>query len=199
MVRNDVTLYKSISSIAEYVVALQKSFLTSKFSYSLFFNPTHTANRSGTTKSKPPQTISTMVVQSLKWARLRSYLLHFLEVHNVIVPYGAISEMSKSQIIFITLFFGGTQCYCALCQQPQTLQSCWAKTIFSSQTGIFWLFFIQFYCAALYIEHAGDALSRLENLIARWIWQKRTPFKYSLVSGCDPGELASWAQNWPKF
>jgi hypothetical protein len=32
-------------------------------------------------------------------------------------------------------------------------QSCWAKTIFPSQSGIIWLFFIQFYCAWSYTEH----------------------------------------------
>jgi hypothetical protein len=30
----------------------------------------------------------------------------------------------------------------------------------------FGLFFIQFYCAGLYIEDAGDALSGLDNLLA---------------------------------
>ncbi len=49
---------KSISSHACYVT-LQKTFLTSKFSYLLFSNPTHqtktgTANRCDTTNSNPP-------------------------------------------------------------------------------------------------------------------------------------------------
>ncbi len=46
--------------------------------------------------------------------------------------------------IYYTLF-----CRCiAICQPPQTVQLCWAKTIFLSQIiSIFWILFIQFYSA----------------------------------------------------
>jgi hypothetical protein len=60
-----------------------KIFFTSKFSYSLFFNPTHetgTAYRWGTTISKPPEPISMM---------------------------GESETLSNSQIIFIALFSAG--------------------------------------------------------------------------------------------
>ncbi len=51
-------LYESISSCAQYVT-LGKTTFTSKFSYVLFYNPTHktetgTTKRWGTTNSKPP-------------------------------------------------------------------------------------------------------------------------------------------------
>jgi hypothetical protein len=62
-----------------------KIFFTSKSIYSLFFNPTDetetgTANRWGTTNSKPPGPMSMM---------------------------GQSETLSNSQIIFITLFSGG--------------------------------------------------------------------------------------------
>jgi hypothetical protein len=45
--------------------------------------------------------------------------------------------------IYYTLFYRCT----AICQPPQPVQLCWAKTTFLSQISIFWIFFIQFYWA----------------------------------------------------
>ncbi len=100
-------------------------FFTSKFSYTLFCNPTHKpetgiANRWGTTNSKPT---------------------------------GLIIIMSTSEIMFITLFSAGAHHCCALYQPLQTVELCWAKTIFLSQAGMFVLFFVQFYCAGSHTEH----------------------------------------------
>jgi hypothetical protein len=38
----------------------------------------------------------------------------------------------------------GVQLCCAFYQPQQSVRECWAKTILLSQTGMFWLFFIQF-------------------------------------------------------
>ncbi len=38
---------------------------------------------------------------------------------------------------------------CAFYEPRQTMQNCWAKTNFLSQTGMFWLFFVQFSLARL--------------------------------------------------
>ncbi len=102
----------------------EKIFFTSKFSYVLFSNPTHktetqTTKRWGTTNdSKPPGSII-MTDQS--------------------------ETLSISQIIFITLFSAGTQSCCALYQPHHSVQLCGTKTIFLSQTGTCWIFFIQFF------------------------------------------------------
>ncbi len=60
---------------------------------------------------------------------------------------GQSETMSTSLIIFITPFF--LQVY----QPRQCMQLCRAKTIFLSQTGTIWIFFIQCYCARSYTEH----------------------------------------------
>jgi hypothetical protein len=90
-----------------------KIFFTSKFSYLIFCNPTHktetgTANRWGTTNSKLPVPII-MMAQS--------------------------ETLISSQVIFVTLVSAGAHSCCAVHQSPQTLQLCWAKTIFPSQTS----------------------------------------------------------------
>jgi hypothetical protein len=105
-----------------------KIFFTSKFSYLLFCNPTHqtetgTANRWGTTSSKPP---------------------------GPIIMMGESETVTRSQIIYITLF--SVVC-CAFYTPPHTVQLCWAKTVFLSQTSTFWVFFIEFYCVGWHIEH----------------------------------------------
>jgi hypothetical protein len=91
-----------------------KIFLTSKFSYLPFFNPTHqnktgTANRWETTNSKPPGPI-TMIGQS--------------------------QTGSGSQIIFITLFFWQGLDF-AVPFTSKVVQKCWAKTILLSQPSMF--------------------------------------------------------------
>ncbi len=58
----------------------------------------------------------------------------------------------------------GVRLCCAFYQPQQTVQKCWAKTILLSQTGMFWLFFIQFYLQGHMLSTAGDAL--------RHIWLK---------------------------
>jgi hypothetical protein len=104
---------KRISSDAQYVT-LQKIFFTSKFSYLLFCNTTHktengTAIRCRTTNGEPP---------------------------GRIIMIGQSETLSSSQVIVIALFCAGAQ-HCCISYQPlQTLQLCWAKTIFLSQTGI---------------------------------------------------------------
>jgi len=102
-VGSDAQLWASVCDPA-------KVFFLSEFSYLLFCNPTHktktgTANRWEATSSKPP---------------------------GPVIMMGQSESVSTSQIIFITLFFGGAHSCCALHQPQQTL----------SQTGIFELFFI---------------------------------------------------------
>jgi len=104
--------------------SLSAKFFTSKFCYLLFYNPTHKTetgtaiNKWGTINSKPP---------------------------GPIVMMGHSSEtLSTSLIIFITLFSAGAQHWFGFYQPPQIVQLWWPKTIFLSQTGICWLFFIQF-------------------------------------------------------
>jgi hypothetical protein len=80
------------SSGAQYVTSPQ-IFFTSKFSYLLFFNPTHktetgTANRRGTINSEQPGPIIYDRPITNTEQQVRSYLLHFfLQVHIVIVPF----------------------------------------------------------------------------------------------------------------
>jgi hypothetical protein len=65
------------------------------------------------------------------------------------------SPLSTSQIIFITLFLAGAKAWSVpFTSQRQIGQLCWAKTNFLSQTGIFWLFFIQFYYAGSQTKHS---------------------------------------------
>ncbi len=45
---------------------------------------------------------------------------------------------------YLVLFLVRSQPCCAFYQPTQSVQLCWAKTIFLSQTGMFWLSFIQF-------------------------------------------------------
>jgi hypothetical protein len=108
-----------------------KLFFTSKFNYLIFCNPTHKtetgiANRWGTTNSEPPAPI---------------------------IMIGQSKTLSGSHIIFITLFCAGAHPCCAFYQPQQILQCCWAKTGFLSETGRFWLLFIEFYCARSHTEH----------------------------------------------
>jgi hypothetical protein len=130
----------SVSFSAQYKSSIcdsAKIFFTSKFGYLLICSLTHktetgTANRWETIYSKPPGPIRTM---------------------------GQLETLISSQIIFITLFPRGAQCVCAIYDPQQTLQLCEPKTIFLSQTGIFWLVFIKFYCADHILNTAGDALT----------------------------------------
>ncbi len=91
-------------------------YLTSKFSYFHFSNPTHktktgTANRWETANSKSPGAI----IMISQWERkqgpaVRSYLLY--------------SSLASVRL------------YCAFHQPQQTVQKWWGKTILLSQTGI---------------------------------------------------------------
>jgi hypothetical protein len=61
----------------------------------------------------------------------------------------------QSDQIYYTLF-------CAFHQSPQAVYFCWTKTIFLSQTGVFWFFFIQFYCAGSHTKSsAGDSITTI--------------------------------------
>jgi hypothetical protein len=120
---------KSISPAVLSTWPLRKYFSHPSLVIYFFRNPinqteTRTANRWGTTNSKPPGPIIIMMSQ---WEKL-----------------------SSSQIIFITLFSAGAQpCYALLSHSKQIGQSCWAKTIFLSQTSIL----IQLYYAGSHSEH----------------------------------------------
>jgi hypothetical protein len=108
-----------------------ENFFTSKFSYLLFCNPTYrneigTANRWGTTKSKPPRPII-MISQS--------------------------ETLSSSQIIFNKLFPKPAFYY-----PRQSVTLCWAKIIFLSQTGIFWLFSSNFHMLGQILRTTEDSL-----------------------------------------
>jgi hypothetical protein len=48
---------------------------------------------------------------------------------------------SSVRSLFITLFYAGAQHCCVFHQPPRYVQLRWTKTIFLSQTVIFWLFF----------------------------------------------------------
>jgi hypothetical protein len=68
------------------------------------------------------------------WAAVRSYLLHSsLQVHSAAAPFTSHGNVRK------------------YARQPP--QVCWAKTNFLSETGIWWIFFIEFYCAGSHSEH----------------------------------------------
>jgi hypothetical protein len=75
-----------------------KIFVTSKFSYVLFCNPTNktetgTANRWKTTTYKPPGPII-MMGESETLRAVRSYLLHsFLQVHSAAEPFTSHSNL----------------------------------------------------------------------------------------------------------
>jgi hypothetical protein len=99
-----------------------KIILTSKFSYSLFSNPTHktkigTANMWDTANDKPAGQLLLLVNQK-EGAAVRSYLLH--------------SSLA------------GVRLWGALYQSQQIVQKCWAKSILPIQMGTFSLFFTEF-------------------------------------------------------
>jgi hypothetical protein len=96
--------------------------LISKFSCWLVSNLTHktkieTTNRWEAANGEAPLPI-TLISKSQTWSTVRSYLLHSLRA--------------------------GVRVCCAFYQPQNTLQNSWAKTILLSQTGMFWLLFIQF-------------------------------------------------------
>ncbi len=69
-------------------------------------------------------------------------------------PPGPIITMGRSETLLISSLIA------ALYQPPQSMQLCWAKTNFLSQTGTFWLFWTQFYHVRDHIlSTTGDALS----------------------------------------
>ncbi len=109
---------------------LQKYFSHPSLVVYFFATPTHktesgTANIWGSTNSKPP---------------------------GPIIMMGQSETLSSCHIIFITLFSVGVQCYCTFYQPLQAVKLYWAKTIFLSQTGMFWIFFIQFYRSGSHTE-----------------------------------------------
>ncbi len=120
-----------------------KIFFTSKFSYRLILATppikvkTRIANRWETTNSKPLGPIIIMMRQSE-------------------------TQSNNSQIIFITLFSAGAH-PCLLRLLPATAKCgivlSQNQTIFLTQpSSMFWLFFIQFYCADHILSTAGEAL-----------------------------------------
>jgi hypothetical protein len=107
-------LYKRILTCVLSMWTCQKIFLTSKFSYLLFCNPTHKTAKEdciyvGTTNSKPP---------------------------GLIIMIGQSKTGNSSQIIFITLFSSlpGAQLCCGF-HRPQ--QICRRMTIFLTHTCIY--------------------------------------------------------------
>ncbi len=128
---------KSISSSggAQYVTSKKKKlFFTSKFNYvaDCFATPPMKLKMGQHTGQR--LLIANHLDQSLWWtnqkhsAAVRSYLSHsFLQVHG-----------------------------CAFCHPLQIVQLCWAKTIFLSQSRMFWLSFIQFYSADHILSTTAD-------------------------------------------
>jgi hypothetical protein len=114
-------------------VTLQKIFFTSKFSYVLFCNPTHetetgTANRWGTTSSKPPGPI--IMTGSIR--NTDQQLDHIYYIFNLLRQPAQLSwakTISLSQMGIRWIFHS------------------------LSQTGIRWFFFIQFYSAGSHTKH----------------------------------------------
>jgi len=127
-------VHKSISRGTQYVT-LQKYFPHPSWGIILFCNPTHktetrTANRWGTTNSKPP---------------------------GPIIMMGQSQTPTTSQIVFIRLFSVRAQCCCVFLPATVKLRN-YAEpkpfwTIFMSETGIIWLFFIQLYRVGLHPKH----------------------------------------------
>jgi len=105
--------------------------------------------------------------------------------HGPMIMMGQSETLSSSYIIFITLISAGAQqqrCW-VFYQRCQPAQLCWAKTIFLSQTGIWWIFFIHLYCAGSHTEHLWRCskfylMSRSEDFTS---WQGRIFLLYSLI------------------
>jgi hypothetical protein len=101
-------------------------------------------------------------------------------------PHGPILMMAQSetlissQIIFITLFSTCAQLCCAFYQPLQTVQLCWAKTVFLTQTAIF-LDFSSSNCALQdhILSTSGDAL-RASPFIISLFW----PLALFVTSNC---------------
>ncbi len=67
------------------------------------------------------------------------------------------SETSfRSEIIFSTLFSAGAKLRCTFHQPPQT--------VFLIQTRIFWLLFIQFYCAGLHSVSTAAGVALMKEI-----------------------------------
>ncbi len=133
---------KSISSSAQQCSAWNPTqiFFSSKFSYLILCNPTHIseigiANRCGTTNSEPP---------------------------GPIIMIGQSETLSSSQIIFITLFCAGAQRCFAFYGPPETLQLCWAKTIFWAKPAYF-AFFYQILLCRSHLEHRWRCSKKRTN------------------------------------
>jgi hypothetical protein len=77
---------------------------------------------------------------------------------------GQSEKLNSSQIIFITICLQVHNVATRFTSPSNSLQWCWAITIFLSQIGKCWLFFLCFYCAGWCTEWA-----RLEMLLlVRW-------------------------------
>jgi hypothetical protein len=118
-----------------------KIFFTSKFSYLLFCNFTHKTETGTANRWGGGLLIANQLDQSLQWADQK----HF---------WSAVwSE----------------RCCATMYQPPQTMQLCWAKTIFLSQTGVFWLFLTQqFYHAGSRTEHHWRCSFLRFHLVRGW-------------------------------
>jgi hypothetical protein len=122
--------------------------------------------------------------------------------------------LSRSQIIFVTLFSAGAQGSWTFHQLAQSVQLCWAKTIFlSHQTGMFSLFFIQFSSAGSNIEHRWRCSKERLGIHTNWNWARgdrerhfsgtslqQTPSKSSSIAPCCssfswPPRNSSWWQS----
>jgi hypothetical protein len=93
---------------------------------------------------------------------------------------GHLETLSSSQIIFNKLFPPGAQPWCAIYQPRQSVTLCWAKIIFLSQTGIFWLFSSNFHMLGQILSTTGDSLRGkfMDTSHALWecLWLLTHPF-----------------------
>jgi len=80
--------------------------------------------------------------------------------------YSNQKHWSVVRLYFITLFYmqvGSVVAETFTTRHRETTQLCWAKNIFLSQTSMFWLFLIQFYCAQL--EMLSGKVETRRNLL----------------------------------
>ncbi len=118
---------KSVSSSAQYVT-LRKYVFTYKFSYVLFCNPTHkteigTANRWGSTNSKPPGRI-VMICQIRNTEQRLDHIYYTL--------FCRCTALLRFLTAMVTRFLPAMATHAIML----------AKTIFLSETCILWIFFI---------------------------------------------------------
>jgi hypothetical protein len=123
--------------------------------YPIQTTETGTANRWGTTNSKPPGPII------MHQSKTKSYLLHSSQQCTTLLCHldQSLCTNQKPNHIYYTLLSSAQHCS-AIYQPLQIVWLCWPKAY------IFWLFFIQFYFGGSHIEHHW----RCSNIGTQLVW-----------------------------